>query len=110
MPGDLKDTIGDEYVHQLPDTDPVETQEWIDSLDAVADTQGATRARFLVAKLIERAHEKRLGIPGAVTTPYVNTIPLEEQPEFPGDPDIERRIRRFVRWNAAVMVVKANHR
>ncbi|HZD23698.1 MAG TPA: pyruvate dehydrogenase (acetyl-transferring), homodimeric type, partial [Acidimicrobiia bacterium] len=67
-------------------------------------------ARFLLAKLLERAHETRLGIPGAVTTPYVNTIPLEEQPEFPGDEHIERRIRRFIRWNAAVMVVKANHR
>ncbi|MEX0864867.1 MAG: pyruvate dehydrogenase (acetyl-transferring), homodimeric type [Acidimicrobiia bacterium] len=110
MPGDLKETIGDEFINQLPDTDPIETQEWLDSLDSVADQQGSVRARYLVAKLLERAHEKSLGIPGAVTTPYVNTIPLDDQPEFPGDPHIERRIRRFVRWNAAVMVVKANHR
>ena len=107
---DLGHTIGDEYIHQLPDTDPVETQEWIDSLDAVAERVGPVRARFLLAKLLERAHEKRLGVPGAVTTPYINTIPPEEQPEFPGDEHIERRIRRFIRWNAAVMVVKANHR
>jgi pyruvate dehydrogenase E1 component len=105
MPSDLGDTIGDEYVHQLPDTDPTETQEWMDSLDAVASEKGSVRARFLLAKLLERAHETRLGIPGAITTPYVNTIPLEEQPEFPGDEEIERRIRRFIRWNAAVMVV-----
>ncbi len=110
MPSDLGETIGDEYVHQLVDSDPVETQEWIDSLDAVAAEFGPVRARFLLAKLLERAHEKRLGIPAAITTPYVNTIPPEEQPEFPGDEDIERRIRRFIRWNAAVMVVKANHR
>jgi pyruvate dehydrogenase E1 component len=110
MPSDLGDTIGDEYVHQLFDSDPIETQEWLDSLDAVAAEYGPVRARYLLAKLLERAHETRLGIPGAITTPYVNTIPFEEQPDYPGDEDIERRIRRFIRWNAAVMVVKANHR
>ncbi|HEX9846787.1 MAG TPA: pyruvate dehydrogenase (acetyl-transferring), homodimeric type [Acidimicrobiia bacterium] len=110
MPSEFGETIGDEYVHQLPDTDPTETQEWLDSLDAVVDGPGPVRARFLLAKLLERAHQTRLGIPGAVTTPYVNTIPIDEQPEFPGDEHIERRIRRFIRWNAAVMVVKANHR
>ena len=102
--------IGDDYTRQLPDTDPVETQEWLESLDAVAEEHGPARAGFLLAKLIERAHDTRLGVPGVVLTPYVNTIPVEDQPEFPGDPDLERRIRRFIRWNAAVMVVKANHR
>jgi pyruvate dehydrogenase E1 component len=110
MSGDLGQTLGDEYVHQLPDTDPAETEEWIESLDAVVADGGEARARFLVAKLIERAHETNLGIPGSVTTPYINTIPPEEQPEFPGDEHVERRIRRFIRWNAAVMVIKANHR
>jgi pyruvate dehydrogenase E1 component len=110
MPSDLGDTIGDEYINQLFDSDPTETREWLESLDAVAAEYGPVRARYLLAKLLERAHETRLGIPGAITTPYVNSIPLEEQPEFPGDEDIERRIRRFIRWNAAVMVVKANHR
>ena len=110
MSGDPGETIGDDYVHQLPDTDPIETREWIDSLDAVAREQGPVRARFLVAKLLERAHQSRLGVPGAVTTPYINSIPLEDQAEFPGDEHIERRIRRFIRWNAAVMVVKANQR
>ncbi len=110
MTGDLGQTIGDEYIHQLVDTDPVETQEWLESLDEVAERLGPVRARFLLAKLLERAHETRLGVPGAVTTPYINTIPPDEQPEFPGDEHIERRIRRFIRWNAAVMVVKANHR
>ena len=110
MSGDLRDTLGDEYVHQLPDTDPVETTEWIESLDAVANEHGPSRVQFLLARLLERAHERRLGVAGAITTPYINSIPLEEQPEFPGDADLERRIRRFIRWNAAVMVVKANHR
>ena len=102
--------IGDDYTHQLPDTDPVETQEWLDSLDAVAEAKGSGRAGFLIAKLMERAHDTHLGVPGVVLTPYVNTIPVEDQPEFPGDSYLERRIRRFIRWNAAVMVVKANHR
>ncbi|MGH8913006.1 MAG: pyruvate dehydrogenase (acetyl-transferring), homodimeric type [Acidimicrobiia bacterium] len=110
MTADLGRTLGDEYVNQMPDSDPVETKEWLDSLDAVVSEYGPDRARYLVAKLIERAHETNVGMAGAVTTPYINTIPPEEEPEFPGDEDIERRIRRYVRWNAAVMVIKANHR
>jgi len=110
MSGDLSRTLGDEYVNQMADSDPVETQEWMDSLDAVVSDQGADRAKYLVAKLLERAHESNVGIAGAITTPYINTIPPEEEPPFPGDADIERRIRRFIRWNAAVMVIKANHR
>ncbi len=110
MPSDLGETIGDEYVHQIPDTDPTETQEWLDSLDAVAAEHGPARAQFLLARLLERAHETSLGISGAVTTPYINSIPLDEQPDYPGNEEIERRIRRFIRWNAAVMVVKANPR
>ncbi len=110
MPGDHGLILGDEYIHQLPDTDPTETQEWVDSFDAVVTEEGPDRARFLMAKLLERAHETSIGVPGSITTPYVNTISAEDQPEFPGDEDIERRIRRFIRWNAAVMVIKANHR
>ncbi|MGQ0830730.1 MAG: pyruvate dehydrogenase (acetyl-transferring), homodimeric type [Microthrixaceae bacterium] len=100
--------IIDGFVHQLPDTDAAETQEWLDSLDAVVDAQGKTRARFLMSKLLERARELQVGTPAAVSTPYVNSIPSTEEPFFPGDEDLERRIRAFIRWNAAVMVVKAN--
>ncbi len=100
----------DGFVHQLPDIDPDETQEWIDSLDAVIDSRGKTRARFLVSKLTERARERQIGTPAEVSTPYVNTIPADEQPWFPGDELIEKRIRAFIRWNAAVMVVNANKR
>ena len=100
--------IIDGFVHQLPDTDPGETQEWLDSLDAVVGAQGKTRARFLMSRLLERARELQVGAPASVSTPYVNTIPATEEPFFPGDEDLERRIRAFIRWNAAVMVVKAN--
>ena len=110
MPGDHGLTLGDEFVHQLHDADPIETREWVDSFDAVVTEHGADRARFLMAKLLERAHETSIGVPGSITTPYINTISAEDQPEFPGDETIERRIRRFIRWNAAVMVIKANHR
>ncbi|MDJ0771285.1 MAG: pyruvate dehydrogenase (acetyl-transferring), homodimeric type [Ilumatobacter sp.] len=100
--------IFDGYVHQLPDTDPTETQEWLDSLDAVVDTHGKTRARFLLSKLLDRAAASQVSFPATVSTPYVNTIPMEQEPWFPGDEHIERNIRRYVRWNAAMMVVKAN--
>jgi pyruvate dehydrogenase E1 component len=100
--------IFDGHVHQLPDIDPTETQEWLDSLDAVVDTHGKTRARFLLSRLLARANASQVSFPATVSTPYVNTIPREHEPWFPGDEHIERRIRAFIRWNAAIMVVKAN--
>jgi pyruvate dehydrogenase E1 component len=100
--------IFDGHVHQLPDTDPTETREWLDSLDAVVDARGKTRARFLLSRLLDQANSAGVSFPATVSTPYVNTIPREFEPWFPGDEHIERRIRAFVRWNAAVMVVKAN--
>ena len=102
-------TYIDGFVHQLHDSDPSETQEWIDSLDAVVAHHGEVRGRFLMAKLLERSHQRALGVPGSISTPYINTIPVEEEPEYPGDQWLEKRIRRFIRWNAAVMVIKANH-
>jgi pyruvate dehydrogenase E1 component len=102
-------TYIDGFVHQLHDSDPSETQEWIDSLDAVVAHHGEVRGRFLMAKLLERSHQRALGVPGSISTPYINTIPVEEEPEYPGDEWLEKRIRRFIRWNAAVMVIKANH-
>ena len=100
--------IFDGFVHQLPDTDPIETQEWLDSLAAVIDTHGKTRARFLLSKLLESAREAQVSFPATVSTPYINTIPREHEPWFPGDEHVERRIRAFIRWNAAVMVARAN--
>src|SRR6204780_4725161 len=96
--------------HQLPDIDPQETAEWIDSFDAVVDAQGRPRARFLLMKLLERALSKQVDFPATVSSPYVNTIPRDQEPWFPGDEYLERRIRAYIRWNAAVMVIRANHR
>src|SRR5690606_39180785 len=107
LPPDLSRTLVDDFVHQLPDLDPVETREWQESLDEVAKAHGPIRARYILAKLLERANDLDLGVPSPITTPYINTIPAEDEPEYPGDGDLERRIRRLVRWNAAVMVVKA---
>ena len=96
------------FSQQLPDIDPAETQEWLESLDAVAAGSGKQRARFIMSKLMARSQESQIGTPPSVWTPYLNTIPAEAQPFFPGDEHIERRIRAFIRWNAAAMVVRAN--
>ncbi len=101
--------IFDGISHQLPDIDPTETEEWVDSFDAVLEVHGKARARFLLMKLLERANESQVGFPATVSTPYVNTIPADQEPWFPGDEETERRIRAFIRWNAAIMVVRANH-
>ncbi len=98
----------DHFLRQLPDLDPTETQEWVDSFDAVVAAKGQARARYIVAKLLERANEHQVGVPPTTFTPYINTIPAEEQPFFPGEEHVERRIRAFIRWNAAAMVIRAN--
>src|SRR5918998_5442430 len=100
--------IFDQFKQQLPDTDPVETQEWIDSLDAVVDGAGSERARFLIFKLMKRARQLQVGLPPLVQTRYINTISPEQEPYFPGDEAIELRIRRMIRWNALAMVLRAN--
>ncbi len=100
--------ISDGLPSQLPDADPDETAEWLQSLDAVVDNAGRGRARFLMLKLLERAREQAVGVPALRSTDYINTIPPEREPDFPGDEHIERRIRAYVRWNAAVMVSRAN--
>jgi pyruvate dehydrogenase E1 component len=102
--------IFDGLSQQLPDIDPAETAEWVDSLEMVADERGRTRARFLLMKLLDRARELGVGLPNTVSSHYINTIPPEKEPWFPGDEHIERRIRAFIRWNAAVMVSRANKR
>ncbi|MCO5317713.1 MAG: pyruvate dehydrogenase (acetyl-transferring), homodimeric type [Microthrixaceae bacterium] len=100
--------IIDGFAHQLPDIDPAETEEWLDSLEAVVDQRGASRAQYLMARLTARAAQLSIGTPASVSTPYVNTIPPEREPWFPGDEDMERSIRRYLRWNAAAQVVRAN--
>jgi pyruvate dehydrogenase E1 component len=100
--------ISDGLPSQLPDIDPAETAEWLESLDAVVDVQGRQRARYLMLRLLERAREKQVGVPSLRSTDYVNTIPPEAEPWFPGDEYVERRIRAYIRWNAAIMVSRAN--
>ncbi|MFY1698883.1 pyruvate dehydrogenase (acetyl-transferring), homodimeric type [Solwaraspora sp. WMMA2101] len=99
--------ISDGLPSQLPDIDPEETSEWVESLDGVIDERGAKRARYVMLRLLERARERQVGVPPLTTTDYINTIPPEREPWFPGDEMIERRIRAYIRWNAAVLVHRA---
>ncbi|MGB8385949.1 MAG: pyruvate dehydrogenase (acetyl-transferring), homodimeric type, partial [Dermatophilaceae bacterium] len=92
---------------QLPDTDPDETQEWLDSLDGVVDEQGRTRARYIMLKLLERARQSNIGVPSLTATDYINSIGPEDEPWFPGDEAVEKSYRRWIRWNAAIMVHRA---
>jgi pyruvate dehydrogenase E1 component len=91
----------------LPDIDPDETSEWIGSLDGLIDAAGPARARYLMLRLLERAGERHVSIPSLTSTDYVNTIPTENEPWFPGDEELERNFRRLIRWNAAIMVHRA---
>jgi pyruvate dehydrogenase E1 component len=100
--------ISDGLPTQLPDIDPDETREWVDSFDAVTRTRGRERARYLMLRLLERAREQQVGVPALRSTDYINTIPPEREPWFPGDEYVERRIRAYIRWNAAIMVSRAN--
>jgi pyruvate dehydrogenase E1 component len=100
--------ITDGMPSQLPDIDPEETREWLESLDAVIERAGRSRARYLLLKVLERARAQQVGVPAVRSTDYINTIPPEREPDFPGDEELERRIRAYVRWNAAVMVSRAN--
>ena len=93
---------------QVPDVDPDETKEWLEALDSVIAVDGRTRARYLMARLVERARASQVGLPASMSTPYVNTIPPVAEAPYPGDEYLEQRIRRFIRWNAAVMVIRAN--
>lgn len=99
---------------RIPDTDPAETREWLDSLDAVLAQHGEERAAHLLQQLAQRAIDRNVAVEptpfgaASTTTPYVNTIPIAAEPAYPGDLVIEKRIRAFSRWNAAAMVVRAN--
>src|SRR5438876_2188101 len=100
--------ISDGLPTQLPDIDPDETREWVESFDSVVRTRGRARARYVMLRLLERAREQQVGVPGLRSTDFINTIPPEREPWFPGDEHVERRIRAYIRWNAAVMVSRAN--
>ncbi|MFQ6616259.1 MAG: pyruvate dehydrogenase (acetyl-transferring), homodimeric type [Fidelibacterota bacterium] len=90
------------------DSDTQETEEWIESLDDIVHHKGLGRGHFILHRLIERAHELGIRLPFNANTPYVNTIPLSGQPSYPGDRQLERRIKSINRWNATALVVRAN--
>jgi pyruvate dehydrogenase E1 component len=90
------------------DADPAETAEWLESLDYVLERKGPERARELLSALEAAAVRNGVELPFTATTPYVNTIPREKQPRYPGKRELERRIKSFIRWNAMAMVTRAN--
>jgi pyruvate dehydrogenase E1 component len=90
------------------DLNPQETAEWLEALEQVVDEAGPDRAAYLVEKLLDRAAEFGVSAPQNINTPFVNTIPSHEEVPFPGDGEIERRIKSLIRWNASAMVVRAN--
>src|SRR5258708_27865312 len=92
------------------DLDPNETSEWLEALDQVVADVGSERAQFLITRLIARARQRHVDLPIVGTTDYVNNVRADADPEYPGGEEIERRIRRIVRWNAAAMVTRANLR
>ncbi|MBQ9579204.1 MAG: pyruvate dehydrogenase (acetyl-transferring), homodimeric type, partial [Ottowia sp.] len=94
--------------HDPADLDPQGTQEWLDALDGVIQSEGEERAHYLVNRQIERALEAGIDIPYSANTQYINTIPADHQPRYPGDADMELRIHSYIRWNAMAMVVRAN--
>jgi pyruvate dehydrogenase E1 component len=97
----------DAFEVTAPDLDPQETAEWLESLDAVAKVHGRGRAREIMLNLLRRSHELQLNVPMVQTTDYINTIAVENEPEFPGDEQIERTYRAWMRWNAAMLVHRA---
>jgi pyruvate dehydrogenase E1 component len=93
-----------------PDTDIQETQEWVDALNSVIESDGAERAHYLIEMMIDQARRSGSNLPYNATTSYVNTIPTHLQQKHPGDPDMERKIRAIVRWNAVMTVLRANEK
>ncbi|MCV2355200.1 pyruvate dehydrogenase (acetyl-transferring), homodimeric type [Paucibacter sp. B2R-40] len=90
------------------DTDSIETKEWLDALSAVIGEEGGERAHFLLNQLIDHARQAGIDVPFSATTPYVNTIPADQEARCPGNIEIEKRLRAYMRWNAMAMVVRAN--
>ena len=97
----------DPYSVHNTDKDPEETAEWNESLDALVAAQGHERGREIMLSLLKRSKELHLGVPMVPTTDYLNTIAVEDEPEFPGNEELERKYRAWIRWNAAITVHRA---
>lgn len=91
------------------DQDPIETKEWLDAFNSLVKNEGADRARFIIDKILAKAAKKGVSANATIFTPYVNTIPVSDQPEYPGDLEMEQRIDAINRWNAIAMVLRAKH-
>src|SRR5205823_1459153 len=91
------------------DADPTETQDWLDALDAVIEGDGPNRAHYLLARLQMEAHRHGIRAPAGFNTPFINTIPAEDQPPYPGDRKVERDIKSLVRWNAMATVARGHN-
>jgi pyruvate dehydrogenase E1 component len=106
----MNDVTPPQDVKASQDLDPVETREWLESIDSVLRAEGPERAHFLIERLIDRARRSGAYLPYRPNTAYVNTISVGQQPEYPGDRALERRIEAYIRWNAIAMVVRANRK
>jgi len=99
-----------QFVSQAGDTDPEETREWLEALQAIIGTEGVERAHFIIESLVDQARRAGANLPYKANTAYINTIPTHMEARLPGDANLEHRIRSYIRWNAMAMVVKANRR
>ncbi|MEE8236301.1 MAG: pyruvate dehydrogenase (acetyl-transferring), homodimeric type, partial [Gammaproteobacteria bacterium] len=97
-------------MNRYDDIDPQETQEWLESIESVLKLHGTDRAHFLLERMIDYARRSGAYLPYSANTAYLNTIGVAQQPEYPGNRGIERRIEAYIRWNAMAMVVQANRR
>ena len=107
--GDLPDLTASAFWRvNAPDADPAETREWLDGFDTLVEREGRERATFLLRKLLDHARVRRVPLPPVLNTPYKNSVALADQPQFPGNLELEQRLGALVRWNALAMVVRAN--
>lgn len=90
------------------DVDAVETNDWLLAIDSVIREEGVERAQFIIEQIMQRARANSVSLPSGISTDYTNTIPTSEEPNYPGNLDLERRIRGAIRWNAMMMVLRAS--
>ncbi len=95
---------------RLQDIDPLETREWVDSLDAVLEIEGPERAHFILEQLVDKARRSGAYLPYSANTAYINSIPPHLEEHIPGDQAIEHRLRSIVRWNAVAMVLRGGNK
>src|SRR5436190_19184275 len=106
---EVKEEQEDKAVKGVSDLDPADLQDWLDALDALVDANGPDYARRILSRVLLEAQSRGAGTPAAFNTPYVNSIPAHDQPKFPGDRKLERRIKSLLRWNAMAMVARGHN-